>query len=72
MEAAQAKGAELRIATVTGVSTTPLEGSAEEESTGEKQASSDQERQRRITGVLLEGGELIPCDRVSCSQAIRW
>lgn len=53
MEAAEAKGAELRIAKVSGVSTSPME----EEGKGG-------EGERRITAVVLEDGAEIPCDRV--------
>lgn len=65
MEAAIAKGTKLRMATVTGVTTTPVEGFVEWESTWSTQMSDDQSEQRRVTGVLLEGGEEVPCDRVS-------
>ncbi|CAN0064405.1 unnamed protein product [Scytosiphon promiscuus] len=54
MEAAEAKGAELRIATVSGVSTSPIEEEQEERGEGK----------RRVTSVTLEDGSEIPCDRV--------
>lgn len=69
MQAAQAKGAELRIAAVAGVSTATV--AAEERGGEEKEKgkgagdSSDEGRERRISGVVLEDGEEIACDRVS-------
>eukprot|EP00903_Cladosiphon_okamuranus_P015426 g14249.t1 len=57
MEAAKERGAELRIATVSNVATSPVEaadGKSEQEGEGDK----------RVTAVVLEDGEEIPCDRV--------
>lgn len=65
MEAAQAKGAEVRIATVTGVSTAPVEVSSGDAGTGEKRKDEGEEGERRVVGVVLEGGEEVPCERVS-------
>ena len=56
MEAAKARGAEVRIATVTGVSSAPVKPPSGEEA--------KEERGRRITAVVLEDGGEIPCDRV--------
>lgn len=61
MEAAQAKGAELRIGTVTGVSTAPVAGVSD----GGEKEDANGDGERRVTGVVLENGEEIPCDRVS-------
>lgn len=57
MEAAKDKGAELRIATVSKVATSPVEAA---EGKGEQEG----ERDQRVTAVVLEDGEEIPCDRV--------
>ena len=65
MEAALAKGAELRIGTVSGVvsiaaSESPGEGAGAAGSV-KGNAVGDE---RRITGVSLDSGEEIPCDKV--------
>lgn len=57
MEAAKEKGAELRIATVSSVATSPVEAA---ESEGEQDKGGDQ----RVTAVVLDDGVEIPCDRV--------
>ncbi|CAN0194202.1 unnamed protein product, partial [Laminaria digitata] len=62
MEAAKARGAEVRIATVSGVSSAPVSDEAKEES--EKDGGGNEEGGRRITAVVLEDGGEIPCDRV--------
>lgn len=61
MEAAQSKGAELRIGVVTGVSMTTL---VSEDGESGKTAGPGSDMKRRITGVVLEDGEEIPCERV--------
>lgn len=60
MEAAQARGAELRIGAVAGVSTAPVAGVSE----GGEEKGEGGDGERRVTGVLLGDGEEIPCDRV--------
>lgn len=54
MDAAKEKGAELRIAAVSGVSSSPVDAGSEGGGGGERQ----------ITAVVLEDGEEVPCDRV--------
>lgn len=63
MDAAKAKGAELRIATVSKVATSPVEAAAEPESGGK--AGQEDGGDERVTAVVLEDGEEIPCDRVN-------
>lgn len=68
MDAAKANGSELRIAAVAGVSSAPMESSSDEAKEAEGKRGGGKEElggERRITGVVLEGGEEIPCDRVS-------
>lgn len=70
MEAAKAKGAELRIGTVEGVSSAPVESSEEgkDKGAGSRGGRGGGEKgvsdERQITGVLLDSGEQIPCDKV--------
>lgn len=52
MDAAKEKGAELRIAAVSGVSSSLVD------------ADSEGDGERQITAVVLEDGQEIPCDRV--------
>lgn len=61
MEAAKEKGAELRIATVSRVATSPMEAA---ESEGGGKEGQDDQGDQRVTAVVLEDGEEIPCDRV--------
>lgn len=64
MEAARAKGAELRIGTVAGVSSAPVESSEEGKYEGAGGGEKGVSDERRITGVLLDSGEQILCDKV--------
>lgn len=61
MEAAKEKGAELRIATVSKVATSPVEAAEPE---GGGKAGQEDGGDERVTAVVLEDGEEVPCDRV--------
>ena len=64
MEAAKARGAEVRIATVAGVSSAPVDPPSDEaKEETEKGGGGKEKGRRRVTAVMLEGGEEIPCDR---------
>lgn len=65
MEAAKARGAEVRIATVSGVSSAPVDPPSDEaKGESKKGGGGTEEGGHRITAVVLENGEEIPCDRV--------
>lgn len=65
MDAAKSNGAEVRIAAVTGVSSAPMDSpSSEEAGSGGGSGAGDNPGGRRITGVTLESGEEVACDRV--------